>query len=408
MLAFAPGGCGAGAPSDAGGSEGKPTSDSDTGTTGGVTGAAPPSTATSGGASTTTDPGSSAGTGSTTSAGSTGNADPTAATGTTGGGAGPCHEVPVATVPELHAALSAAAPGDCILLDPGRYEAIGAQTINYAGADRSVYFAGRSSGRAEAPIEVRSRDPQDKATLVGVSTEGSGYVLWINGENWIVRDLAVENGGKGIVLDEASGSLLSGVEVRRTGDEGIHLRSGTSDAVVEDCTVEDTGLVQPGFGEGIYIGSDNSQWDKYDPGCHDNLVTNCTVRGTRAEGVDIKEGTSGNRVEHSEFHGDAISGDNSADSFIDLKGAAARVEGNVFHQAGNPLVTRGVAIVERPQGPTAIDNWIFDNTYAMDDASGWMVHAYAGRDNYAWNNTRNPAGDEYKGNEPELYLFDPR
>jgi Rad3-related DNA helicase len=49
-----------------------------------------------------------------------------------------------------------------------------------------------------------------------------------------------------------------------------------------------------------------------------------------------------------------------------------------------------------------------ENIYNMDDADGLMVHAYAGSDNYAWDNTRNPAGEEYQGNAPELYLTDPR
>jgi endoglucanase len=311
-------------------------------------------------------------------------------------------------VAALRTALIDADPGDCIVVASGTYAAPDSYTVNYATADRTVYYYSQQSGTAGQPITIISADAEDKAVLAGINTEESGYILWINGSNWNIVNLVLQTGGKGLVLDEASDSVIDGVEVYEVGDEGIHLRSGTSDTVVKNCTVDGTGIEQPGFGEGIYIGSDNGQWDKYEKACNNNTVEYCTLKNTAAEGVDVKEGTTNIIIHDCNIYGDGISGENNADSFIDLKGDAARVYNNTFYKENNATVTRGVAIVERPQGPTATNNWIYDNNFEMNNADGLMVHAYAGSDNYAWDNSRNPAGEEYKGNDPELYLTDPR
>ena len=44
----------------------------------------------------------------------------------------------------------------------------------------------------------------------------------------------------------------------------------------------------------------------------------------------------------------------------------------------------------------------------MNSKDGYMVYAYRGNNNYAWDNVRTTDGNEYKGNDPELYLTDPR
>ncbi|MBN2803721.1 MAG: right-handed parallel beta-helix repeat-containing protein [Deltaproteobacteria bacterium] len=312
------------------------------------------------------------------------------------------------TVDSLRDALINAGPCHHIRVAPGTYKVPDAYTISYATMNRTVYFYSQGSGTEDLPIIIESEDPDNMAELEGLTTADSGYILWINGSNWQIKNLLLRNGGKGLMLDESSNSLVSGVEVYQVGDEGIHLRSGTSNAVVENCIVDTTGLQQPGFGEGVYIGSDNSQWAYYDEACNNNTVRGCTLRNTGAEGVDVKEGTTGNLIEDCNIYGGGISGVNFADSFIDLKGDGARVLNNTFYKESNSKVTRGVAIVERPLGPTATNNWIYDNSFFMDDATGLMVHAYAGSNNYAWNNTRTPDGEEYKGNAPELYFSDPR
>ena len=316
--------------------------------------------------------------------------------------------VRVNDVASLRAALSSAEPGHRIVLAPGSYIAPDHQSVDYAGDQRSAYFHSMHAGTASAPIVLESADPTNKAELIGLHTDDASYVLWIRGEHWDVRNVVLRQGGKGLMLDEASHSHIDGVEVYDVRDEGIHLRSGTSDAIVENCVVDGTGKGKPGFGEGIYVGSDNGQWDSYERACDRNVIRGCTIRDVAAEAIDVKEGTTGTIIEDCTMYGGSISGENFADSFVDLKGDAGRVLSNTFYREGNEIVTRGVAIVERAKGPTATNNWVFGNLYHMSDATGLMVHAYAGSDNYAWDNTRAPEGEDYQGGSPELFITDPR
>ena len=69
--------------------------------------------------------------------------------------------------------------------------------------------------------------------------------------------LILERGGKGLMLDESNNSVVSGVTVRDVGEEAIHLRSGSINCIVQDYNVRETGKNKPGFGEGVYIGSDH-------------------------------------------------------------------------------------------------------------------------------------------------------
>ena len=311
-------------------------------------------------------------------------------------------ETRVDDVNSLRLALQNAQAGDVIIVAPGLYAPESSLQEQFAGATRRAYFAANASGTPESPIVLKGEDPSDPPIIRGLTNANADYCLWIRGDHWQIKDLILKRGGKGLMLDGSSGSLISGLNIRNIGDEAIHLRSGTSNTVIEDSIVRTAGQHQPGFGEGIYIGSDVGQWDDFDRNCHNNIVRRCHISGTFAECIDVREATEGTIIEDCDLFGSRISGVNFADSFVDLKGITARVRNNRLYKEGNSIVTRGVAIVERPQGPTAESNWIYNNQFFLDDQDGVMVHAFRGAENYAWNNLRTPAGPEYQGNSPEL------
>ena len=62
-------------------------------------------------------------------------------------------------------------------------------------------------------------------------------------------------------------------------------------------TISDTGLRRDKFGEGVYVGSAQSNWCKHsdcEPDESDrNVVEGNTIFDTGAESVDLKEGTTG-------------------------------------------------------------------------------------------------------------------
>ena len=213
----------------------------------------------------------------------------------------------------LQAALDAAVPGAVLQLSP---------TV-YPGRFRATAVA-----TADAPIVLCG----SAGTILDGGDIADGYTLHLDGATyWDVRDIAVRGSQKGVVLDATTHSTLSGLTISDVGQEGLHLRAGSADNTVRSVTIERTGLGDPEFGEGVYVGSAESNWCRYtacEPDRSDrNSFDDLVVRDTTAEAVDAKEGTTGGVV-----RGSALSTGPApaVDSAVDLKGAQWRVEGNTI------------------------------------------------------------------------------
>ena len=157
----------------------------------------------------------------------------------------------------------------------------------------------------------------------------------------MLSGFTVKGALKGIVLDGANHNLLSQLTVEDIDQEGIHFRTFSSNNVLQYSHVHDTGLGSPGYGEGVYIGSANSNWGSLTGGQPDTSDDNCVAYNTigpnvAAEGVDIKEGTTGGIVVGNRYDATGISGQNYADSFVDAKGNGYRLYGN---RVANPAHT---------------------------------------------------------------------
>ena len=122
------------------------------------------------------------------------------------------------------------------------------------------------------------------AVLDGGGTR-SGYVLHLDGaEHWVVQGLTVRHGQKGVMVDASRDVVLRGLTVHTIGDEAVHLRRGTTDSLVERNLISDTGLREPRFGEGVYVGSAHSNWcDLTD--CDPDLSDRNVVRENGGNGV---------------------------------------------------------------------------------------------------------------------------
>ncbi|MFE6746396.1 cellulose binding domain-containing protein [Kitasatospora purpeofusca] len=261
----------------------------------------------------------------------TATATPTAtptATATPTGPSGPV--VDVSTAAQLTAALAAASPGQTIRLAPGEYH----------GA-----FVTRRAGTASAPITLTgpraavliNDGPAGDAPACPEPTAGwdSGYGLWLSAAPyWNLTGFTVKDSKKGVVLDASPHVVLDGLYVHHTDEEGVHFRRSSADGVVRNSVIEYTGLVQPGYGEGVYLGSASSNW-----ACHGNsggvdrsdrvLVENNRIGPyVAAEAIDVKEGTSDGTVRGNTFDGRGVSGENSADSWVDVKGTGYLIENN--------------------------------------------------------------------------------
>ena len=260
--------------------------------------------------------------------------------------------VDVSTGSQLSQALKSATPGETIQLAAGTYP--GEYTIT-------------AGGTASAPITLTG---PSNAVITGSSVD-SAYGVHLEASYWTLRGFSVTTFQKGVVLDGGTHDTLDGLTVSNIGDEGIHLRAFSSDNLIENCHVHDTGKYNPGYGEGIYLGSAQSNWGTYSGGqpdtSDDNTVENNTLGpNVGAENIDIKEGTTGGVIEGNSFDGTGESGQNSAVAWVDVKGNDYRVNGNT----GIDAYQQGI-IVEQLYTGFGCGDTFAANTLNLGSAPGY-------------------------------------
>lgn len=263
----------------------------------------------------------------------------------------PAEVIQVSTAAELSAALSEVGAGDTIELADGTYD---------------DQFVATASGTADAPITVTgSRD----AVLDGGGDSGYGFHL-DGASSWTLRGFTITDSQKGVIGDGANGNLLDGLAVHHTGDEAVHFRCASSDNTIQNSEIFDTGVEQPQYGEGVYFGSAESNWDSCDGGGEDHSDNNRAIGNTigpdvRAEGADLKEGTTGGVVRDNVFDGTGMSGENYADSWVDAKGNDYLIVGNQGSDA----------LLDGFQTHQILDGWgennVFDGNTADVGADGY-------------------------------------
>ena len=225
----------------------------------------------------------------------------------------PKRTVRVATADALRTAIADAQPGDRIELADGTYTG-------------DPQFEATAQGTKAAPIVLTG---SRRAVLTTGETEGGGYGLHVQGSYWRLVGFTVRDAKKGVVFDGSVGSVVERLDVGTIGQEAVHFRSGSSHGAVVDSDIHDTGLRSPQFGEGVYVGSAHKNWPDGGPDKSDAvLVQGNFIYNTTAEGIDVKEGTTGGVIRGNRFDKAGISGENSADSWVDIKGNGWLIEGN--------------------------------------------------------------------------------
>ncbi|MEU1536371.1 right-handed parallel beta-helix repeat-containing protein [Streptomyces fagopyri] len=212
--------------------------------------------------------------------------------------------IEVTTAAQLKSALTSAAPGDTIHLADGTYTG-NFKTTTAASSGSRITLTGSS-----------------KAVL----TAGGGYGLHLDGASyWTVRGVTVTGGQKGIMIDSAKGVVVDTVTVHGLDMEGVHFRNSSTDGVIRNSRIYDTGNDGRGMGEGVYVGTAGGTSDKSD---RVEITGNTIGPDVGGENVDIKEGTTGARITGNTFDGSGLTGANFDDSWVDVKGNGVLVENN--------------------------------------------------------------------------------
>jgi hypothetical protein len=269
-----------------------------------------------------------------------------------------CRIVNVTTATQLQTALTNALPGDDIVIAAGTYS--GKFTISKNGAvNHRIKLTGKNN------------------VIFDAQNYNSGYALYVTASYWDIANINITNGLKGIMTDSASYNNYIGIKVYDIGEEGIHLRKYSKHNVISNCNVYNTGLKTADFGEGIYIGSAKSNWATYSNGiedrCDSNTVFHCMIGpDCKAECTDIKEGTTGGLIKENYFDATGISGANSADSWIDVKGNSYSIENNNGYNPIGSVLTDGFQVHCASAG-WGNDNQ-FKNNFCTVNASGYAIN----------------------------------
>ena len=192
--------------------------------------------------------------------------------------------------------------------------------------------------------------------------------MHITGDYWVLEHLLLTNAQKGIVLDNSNHTVIRSCEIANTGAEAVAIRDGSSYCLVQQCSIHDTGLVTPGYGEGVYIGSAYST-SGFDYKCDYNRVDGCVFRNVAAEHVDVKEYTTGTEISGCTFHGEGMTGENYAGSFLDIAGNDCYVHDNTGYRDGNSKIVAAFELHEQVSG-WGYHSHFANNTLYMDRPYG--------------------------------------
>ncbi|WP_242888205.1 right-handed parallel beta-helix repeat-containing protein [Actinomadura litoris] len=273
----------------------------------------------------------------------------------------PTATVTVTNSDELTNALANATPGAVIELLAGIYDG-NWQTVTPGTPAKPIWLCGGTDA-------VLSNDGYT-----------GGYGLHLNGASyWHLFGFSVANAQKGVVVDAATGVTVEELNVHHIGDEAIHLRINSTHNVVTRNTIHDTGYRREKFGEGIYIGSSDANWEILTDGRPDrsdyNTISNNTIYATTAESVDAKEGTTGGLIAGNLFDGSAFT-EEGADSWVDVKGNDWLVSGN----KGINSRVDGFQSHHRDRSRDNLGEWGLRNTFRANIANvqgvgyGFFIH----------------------------------
>jgi hypothetical protein len=297
--------------------------------------------------------------------------------------AGTLRVIYVETVEELQLAVRNARAGDEIVVASGRYNVSGLSghrggLIQSFGGERGQENRPQTdatSGTAAHPIILRGADPANRSLIYSTNVETGTIIHIWDSDFWVVRDLEVRGGQRGILFDNVNHGVIRNNYVHSVGLAGIHLRDGSSYNQVIFNFIDNTGLHRPGFGEGVYVGSAHTTQGFCFYTNFNYIGFNGFGASVRAEPVDVKEFATGTVIEQNIMNGAGIHGRNTpsethASSFVTVKGNDTIVRHNTFLREGNTGIRAGIE-VHRVVAGWGYGTVIYGNFFDLGTADSW-------------------------------------
>ena len=254
---------------------------------------------------------------------------------------------------ELTTALAQGVPGDCILLAAGTYSI----TDGTAGSTVGLHIT--KSGTATAPIIVQG---VGSGTIIDLNQR----LMYLDASYFQLRRLRLTDfPGVGLWLRGVTGVVLDSVEVDHTEQEAVALKYGSNHNIIKNSLFHDTGIRNPQWGEGIYLGGYMQDGVTLDVGATDNQVLNNHFGpNVRADGVDVKEGADRTVIRGNFFDGTgSVYVPGVTEALISVVANHVTIDSN-FMQYGK---IHGVSFVAQGGGRVMSGNVATRNTIDLQD-----------------------------------------
>lgn len=253
----------------------------------------------------------------------------------------------VANADELHKALRRAEAGDWIQLEDGLYQ--GQFSMRNVKGTKAAPV--RIEGSSKAVVEGFTGKPGKPARS---GRDIAKTTLTLNQvDHAELTGFTILGGQRGLILNGCDHNTMDGLTVKDTLAEAVHFKESSSYNTIQNSHIKDAGMgfaapwlpetaakgepseeKMRGNGEGVYIGTDSKKWGKDgvrpDHSNHNKVLGNY-IEGTSAEHIDVKDGVRGTLIQGNHFVADdRFSGDNGAESMVDIKGNDNTVRDNAF------------------------------------------------------------------------------
>ena len=146
---------------------------------------------------------------------------------------------------------------------------------------------GGPAGTAAQPTVI-SAYPGDTVVLNGSGVD-SGRVKILQTSYIDFEGFTITNYNQGLYVESADHITVRNVTIYHVGQEGLRVHDNASYVTIDSCTIHDTGTWMYN-GEGLYIGTGDSSSTGNDNTNH-VTIQNSTIYNTTDEGIELKPGT---------------------------------------------------------------------------------------------------------------------
>ncbi len=303
----------------------------------------------------------------------------------------------------LQTALRGAKAGDWIQLDDGLYQ--GQFSMNNVRGTANAPV--RVEGSSNAVVEGFTGKPGKPARS---DSDIAKTTLTLNKvEHAHLSGFTILGGQRGLILNGCNHNTMDGLTVKNTIAEAVHFKESSAYNTLQNSHIKDAGMGraapwlpdkaakgQPskekfrGNGEGVYIGTDSKKWgrDGKDDS-HSNRILNNYIEGTTAEHIDIKDGVRKTLIQGNHFIADdRFSGDNGAESMVDVKGSDNTVRDNAFvNRSGASIKGWHVTRRGNKDAKSGTDNTFSGNRFTGTTSKGLFDNQSGDGDKWEKSNT---------------------